>query len=175
MHFLLLTWNPGPLDDHVFTPDQWNDRLVAPYLRGGTVTTSWGVGRHVNNLEPGDVAFLYRQGQWGRGIVARGVLRSQPWPAPNQARGGRITNHVDVEWREAVPTDLAIDVDELEALAPEFGWRQVYSSGRQLPVATGERLSREWQEHVESGLRSPSCAGAGCSSDPASSSRPRPA
>jgi hypothetical protein len=142
MHFLLLTWNPGPLDDHVFTPEQWNDRLVAPYLRGETVTTSWGVGRHVNDIEPGDVAFMYRQGQWGRGIVARGILLSRPWAAPNQARAGRVTNHVDVEWQEAV------EVDELEALAPEFGWRQVYSSGRQLPAATGEKLSREWQEHL---------------------------
>ena len=171
MHFLLLTWNPGPLNNHVFTPERWIDALVAPYLRGETVTTSWGVGRHVNNIDPGDVAFLYRQGQWGRGIVARGLLLSHPWAAPNQARGGRVTNHVDVEWREAVPTDLAIDVDELESLAPEFGWRQVYSSGRQLPVATGERLSREWQAHV----RWASSAGAGCSSGPASSSRPRPA
>jgi hypothetical protein len=121
---------------------------VAPYLRGETVTTSWGVGRHVNDIEPGDVAFMYRQGQWGRGIVARGILLSRPWAAPNQARAGRVTNHVDVEWQEAVPTGLAVEVDELEALAPEFGWRQVYSSGRQLPAATGEKLSREWQEHL---------------------------
>ena len=119
------------------------------FLPRETVEMTWGVGRHVNNIEPGDVAFLYRQGPCGRGVVARGLLRSHPWAAPNQARGGRVANHVDVEWREAVPTDLAIDVDELEALAPEFAWRQVYSSGRQLPVAAGERLSREWQEHVE--------------------------
>ncbi len=150
MHFVLLTWNPGPLNERVFTPEAWDARVVAPYLRGETVTTSWGVGRHVNNIEPGDVAFLYRQGQWGRGVVARGIIRSHPWAAPNQARGGRVTNHVDVEWRESVPTGAALELGDLEAVAPEFGWRQVYASGRQLPAATGAKVSREWEEHLAS-------------------------
>jgi hypothetical protein len=148
VHHLLLTWNPGPLDEHVFTPEAWHDALVAPYLRGETVTTSWGVGRHVNNIEPGDVAFLYRQGRWGRGIVARGIIRSHPWAAPHWARPGGTTNHVDVEWQESVPVEVSLDLADLETLAPEFAWRQVYSSGRQLPAATAAKVSRDWKEHV---------------------------
>jgi hypothetical protein len=150
MHFVLLTWNPGPLNERVFTPEEWDARVVAPYLRGETVEMTWGVGRHVNNIEPGDTAFMYRQGAWGRGIVARGTIRTRPWTGPNGRTGAGTTNHVDVEWRESVPTGAALELGDLEAVAPEFGWRQVYASGRQLPAATGAKVSREWEEHLAS-------------------------
>jgi hypothetical protein len=149
MHFVLLTWNPGPRNEHVFTPEEWDAAVVAPNSRGDAVEMTWGVGRHVNNIEPGDTAFMYRQGAWGRGIVARGTIRTHPWAGPDQRQPGGTRNHVDLEWQESVPTDMAMDLGDLEALAPEFGWRQVYASGRQLPVATGAKVSREWKEHVQ--------------------------
>jgi hypothetical protein len=91
---------------------------------------------------------MYRQGAWGRGIVARGVVRSLPWRAPHWDEGGGTTNHVDVEWQEAVPTDVALELEDLETLAPEFAWRQVYASGRQLPAPVGAAVAREWAEHL---------------------------
>jgi hypothetical protein len=151
MSFVLLTWNPGPDDDHVWSPDEWLAVMVAPHLAGRVVETTWGVGRHRNNIGLGDTAFLYRQGQHGRGIVARGVIQTSPESGvrPGRARG-RITNFVHVSWQESVPIDLAIEVDELEALGPEFPWRQVYSSGRQLPPEVGRRLTAAWADHVSS-------------------------
>jgi len=151
MSFILLTWNPGPDNDHVWTPAAWNEAMVLPHLAGQVVETTWGVGRHRHNIGLGDTAFLYRQGQHGRGIVARGVIQTSPERGlrPDRARG-RTTNFVHVSWHESVPIDLAIEVEELEALGPEFPWRQVYSSGRQIPPRVGGRLARAWTEHVGS-------------------------
>lgn len=152
MHAVLLTWNPGAGDDYVWTPEAWEDDVVTVVDAGGVVTTTWGVGRHVNGIEPGGDAFLYRQGAHGRGIVARGVIRSAPWSAPHwdpeRSRRGAATRIVDVELQEAVPLDLAVEVDELEALMPEFPWRKVYSSGRRTPPSVTDRLRRLWDAHV---------------------------
>lgn len=151
MSCVLLTWNPGPDDDHVWTPEEWHEVMVVPHLAGRVVETTWGVGRHRNNIGPGDTAFLYRQGLHGRGIVARGVIETSPEHGvrPGRARG-RASNFVHVSWQDSVPIDLAIEVEELEALAPEFPWRQVYSSGRQLPPTVASRLARAWTDHLSS-------------------------
>ncbi len=154
MHAVLLTWNPGPDDDYVWSPEAWDREVVAAIAASGPVATTWGVGRHVNGIGPGDAAFLYRQGQHGRGIIARGVIRSTPWTAPHwdpdRSRRGAATRIVDVDLHEALPLDLAIEVDELEAVLPEFPWRKVYSSGRRTSPAVTERLSRLWSlRHAE--------------------------
>jgi hypothetical protein len=152
VHAVLLTWNPGRGNDYVWGPAAWEREVVVPCQEGQTVATTWGVGNHVHGIGPGDDAFLYRQGPHGRGIVARGVIRSAPWSAPHwdafRWRRGATTKVVDVELQEAVPLDLAIGVDELEALMPEFAWRKVYSSGRRTPPSVTERLKQLWDMHL---------------------------
>lgn len=154
MNTVLLTWNPGPHDDLIYTQEEWLDTMVVPYLDGNTVNGSWSVANHVNSIEPGDTAFLFRQGECGRGIVARGTIQSYPWEGlhwdPVKAGAGKTTNYVDVEWLEGVPVDLAIEVEELEMLIPDFAWRKVYSSGRVMPGRQGKRVSRAWPQYVNS-------------------------
>jgi hypothetical protein len=148
MNSVLVTWNPGPCDEDQYTPEQWDDLMVKPYLRGETVDESWSVGRRVKNIEPGDVAYMYRQGECGRGIVARGIIRSGPTTGQHFLYDNETCNYVDIEWQEAVPTDLAIDVDQLETLAPHFEWRKVYGSGRILPADTTDALAEAWDRYV---------------------------
>ena len=150
MNTVLLTWNPGPYDELIYTPDEWLDTMVVPYLNGETVDGQWSVANRVNNIEPGDAAFMFRQGECGRGIVARGVIQSYPWEGPHwdPEKADQTTNYVDVEWLEGVPVDLAIDVEELELLIPDFPWRKVYSSGRVMPEREGDRLSTAWSKYV---------------------------
>ena len=159
---VLLTWNPGRVNDRRWTPTQWYAEMVTPHARGETVTTSWGVGRHVNGFAVGRPVVLYRQGAWGRGLVARGVLASEPRPDPERTR-----NIVDVEWGESVPIDDALEVAELERAAPSFPWRQVWSSGRHLPEDVTSAVLRAWAERLEDvrrgsagecGMRSAGCA-----------------
>jgi len=141
---VLLTWNPGPRDDRRFSPLQWYDALVAPHARGEVVTTSWGVGRHVNGFAAGQPAYLYRQGAWGRGLVARGALVGGPRPDPERSR-----NLVDVVWAASVPVDHALEVADLEAVAPGFAWRQVWSSGRHLPPEVTRSVGVAWDQHLD--------------------------
>jgi hypothetical protein len=152
VHAVLLTWNPGPDDDYVWTPAAWDDSVVAPCSHGRPVATTWGVAHHFNGIEPGVDAFLYRQGLHGRGIIARGTIRSHPAPAPHwdptHARRGASTKIVDIELQEAVPVEDALGVDQLEALIPEFAWRKVYSSGRLVAAPAAERLRRLWEWHA---------------------------
>lgn len=150
MHFVLLTWNPGSDDNHAWDPDTWNDEMVTPTLAGKIVRTSWSVGRHINNIGPGDVAFMYRQGEFGRGVVARGIIRSHPLEDVRWDDDTRPCNYIDIEWQECLPIDLAADVEQLEKLAPEFAWRQVYASGRQLRPSVGKKVQDAWQRYVSS-------------------------
>ena len=152
MHAVLLTWNPGRDDDYVWTPAAWNDSVVAPCRKDRAVATTWGVAHHYNGIEPGVDAFLYRQGAHGRGIVARGTIRSLPAPVPHwdptRARRGATTKIVDVELQEAVPVDHALRVEQLEGVIPDFAWRKVYSSGRLVATSAAERLRRLWAWHA---------------------------
>ena len=152
---VLLTWNPGRDNDYVWTPRDWEDEVVGSCREGRAVATTWGVAHHFNGIEPGGDAFLYRQGAWGRGIVARGTIRSHAAPVPHwdesRARRGATTKIVDVVLVEAVPVGEALDVDQLEAFIPEFAWRKVYSSGRPTPPHVTEKLGRLWEWHAGDG------------------------
>lgn len=153
MNAVLLTWNPGIYDDLIFTFSEWLDEMVVPHVNGDIVDGSWSVGRHVNNIGPGDVAYLFRQGECGRGIVARGIIQSTPasgrhWD-PVRAAAGKTTNYVDVKWTAVVPTDVALELEDLEQSVPEFAWDKVYSSGRVMPQEDGDLLAKEWSTHID--------------------------
>ncbi|WP_409330826.1 HNH endonuclease [Trujillonella humicola] len=54
-------------------------------------------------------------------------------------------------WSEFLPLDRMITVAELEAAAPQFGWRTVYSSGRTVPAEVAARLEALWHERTLAG------------------------
>ncbi len=152
MNTILLTWNPGPYDELIYTFSEWLEEAVVPYVNGETVDGSWSVANHVNNIGPGDTAFLFRQGECGRGIVARGVIQSTPakgahWD-PAKAAAGKTTNYVDVKWLESVPTDVALDLEDLDKAVSDFAWDKVYSSGRVMSQHDGVLLAKQWSKHV---------------------------
>ncbi len=155
MRAVLLTWNPGSDNDYVWSPEAWEEEVVGSCREGRAVATTWGVAHHFNGIEPGVDAFLYRQGAWGRGIVARGTIQSRPAPVrhwdESRARRGATTKIVDVVLTEAVPVRDALGVDELEGVIPEFAWRKVYSSGRLTPPEVTEKLTRLWEWHAGDG------------------------
>lgn len=142
---LLLTWNPGDDDDHVYSPATWVDEVVAPCRDGVPVESTWGVGRHRNGFGPGTPALLHRQGAHGRGIVARGSVTTGVQTGERTRTPGRTTNYVGVVWTQAVPVDRRLDIRELEEVAPDFAWRHVYSSGRLLPGAVAAAVVAEWE------------------------------
>jgi hypothetical protein len=145
---LLLTWNPGPDDDHVYDRRRWVAEVVLPCLEGRPVASTWGVGRHRTGIGPGVPALLHRQGAHGRGILARGRVTSEVIRGERTRTPGRVTNYVELVWTEAVPVELRLDLAELEQVAPDFGWRTIYSSGRRLPESVGAAVLDEWSALV---------------------------
>jgi hypothetical protein len=139
-----MTWNPGCDDDRVYDRGAWVTDVAAPCLAGRPVASTWGVGRHRNGIGPGVCALLHRQGQHGRGIVARGTVTSDVMTGERTRTPGRITNYVEVTWTEALPVELRLDLSELEQAVPDYGWRTIYSSGRLLPDPVARSVLREW-------------------------------
>lgn len=145
---VLLTWNPGRDDDHVYDRRSWAADVVAPLLAGRSVRSTWGVGRHRHGIGPGTGAVLHRQGAHGRGIVARGEIVSGVLTGERTRTPGRITNYVELEWTEAVPVELRLDLADLELAVPDFAWRHVYSSGRTMPADAARAVLAEWAAHL---------------------------
>ena len=142
---ILLTWNPGPGNDEQWTPRQW--RAVAARIQAGErITGNWSVSNRRHNIEPGDIGCLFRQGEHGRGIVAVGEIRSEPYEDVHWAGAG-VTNYVDIEWTHAMDLN-GITLETLEAGAPSFSWRRVYSSGREV----AGRAANELQSLIASTL-----------------------
>jgi hypothetical protein len=149
MSHILMTWNPGRANNATWDPIQFDDVLVVPFLAGKITRTQWSVGQNRNNIGPGDNAYLYRQGECGRGIVAHGVIRSLPKVGKHWAKMGKTANYVKIDWDAAVPVDLAFDVDDLEKAVPGFAWRQVYGSGRRVPDVDGQKLEKAWRRYIQ--------------------------
>ena len=80
MRHVLLTWNPGRDNDQQWSPEEWEADMVARFSEGRTRDSTWSVGNRVHGIEPGDRAYLLRQGTHGRGLVAVGEITSGPTP-----------------------------------------------------------------------------------------------
>ena len=158
---ILLTWNPGPYNDEQWSPDAWEREMVQGTSEGRTIEGRWSVGNRVQGIEPGDRAYLLRQGGHGRGVVAIGDITSEPFSDASWRGDGRTSQYVHVTWVEAVPLDQRIDIERLKSEIPRFKWDNVYSSGRDL-AEHGIALDRIWFEQaMEAAALPPVVQGAG--------------
>ena len=55
------------------------------------------------------------------------------------------THYVDINWTQALDLDARIGLEVLEAEVPTFGWRQVYSLGKEV----GGQAAHELQTPAE--------------------------
>lgn len=140
---ILLTWNPGPYNDEQWSPEMWEIEMVEGTSESRTLDGRWSVGNRVQGIEPGDRAYLLRQGTHGRGVVAIGEVTSEPFPDESWRDDGGTTQYVYVTWLEAVPLDQRIDIQDLKSEIPEFKWDNVYSSGRDI-TEHGAALEGLW-------------------------------
>lgn len=143
MRHILLTWNPGPDNHEQWSPEEWSVDMVDGTAEGHTRNGRWSVGNRVQGIEPGDRAYLFRQGVNGRGVVAVGDITSEPFADESWREVGGTAQYVYVTWLEAVPIEERIDIRELKASIPEFNWDSVYSSGREV-TQHGSALEEMW-------------------------------
>lgn len=143
MRYVLLTWNPGPSNEDQYTPEKWLEEMVVPLQAGEPPEGNrWSIGTNWRAIVVGDLACMLRQGAHGRGIVATGVVTSDPYTAPhwNDAKSGDA-HYVNVSWVRAMDLNQMITLDELEREVPSFPWRQVYNSGRIIEGDSGSDLA----------------------------------
>jgi hypothetical protein len=143
MRHLLLTWNPGPHNDEQWSPEQWEIEMVDGTSEGRTYDGRWSVGNRVQDIEPGDRAYLLRQGTHGRGLVAIGDITSEPYTDDSWRDDGGTAQYVDVNWLEAVPLEQRVDIHDLKAAIPAFKWDNIYNSGRDI-TEHGAALEELW-------------------------------
>lgn len=142
MRHILLTWNPGSDNAEQWSPEQWDSEMVLG-TAGQSHEGRWSVGNRIQGIEPGDRAYLFRQGTHGRGIVAIGEITSEPFTAESWREDGGTAQYVYVTWLEAVPLDERIDIEDLQSAIPGFDWNSVYSSGREI-TGQGAALEELW-------------------------------
>jgi hypothetical protein len=159
---VIVTWNPGRNNAGDWSPREW-DRMVAKNQGAAIETDRWCVGRHRNNIEPGDGCYLLRQGTFGRGIVAVGQVASYPTANAYRGEAGRPTNYVEIEWRASLPIDDRITTEELGQRVPGIRWSHLYQSGHVvMSETTVQALAAVWTDRHDAVWASKRvCASAG--------------
>lgn len=113
-----------------------------------SVVRSWSVGQRKKGIEPGDTFYLFRQGDHGRGLVARGEVDSEIFAEDHWDGTQRSADFVGVIWLEALPLSQRVDVEELVRRIPDYGWATVFGSGRDL-TKHEKALNALWLEHLQ--------------------------
>ncbi|GAB2611597.1 protein NO VEIN domain-containing protein [Kribbella endophytica] len=148
MRHILLTWNPGPNNDKQWTPDQWQRSMVRGAASGRAPGNRWSIGRRTRGIEQGDRGYLYRQGEHGRGIVALAEIMRGPHFEPDWRDREGDAGYAGLRWLDCLPLEEMLTLDELESHVPNFAWRKVYSSGREVPGEEGRRLADLWADRT---------------------------
>jgi hypothetical protein len=117
--------------------------MVDGTSEGRTYDGRWSVGNRVQGIEPGDRAYLLRQGTHGRGLVAIGDITSEPFTDDSWRNDGGTAQYVYVTWLEAVPLEQRVEIHDLMAAIPAFRWDNIYSSGRDI-TEHGAALEGLW-------------------------------
>jgi len=138
----LLTWNPD-----IWPYDDWQNDYEE-ISSGGRVPGGWSVGSRRKGIQPGDRAFLLRQGKGARGIVASGWFTSEVYQDRHFNDPGKLANYADVEWDAMVDVDDPLPTADLKEQVTEIKWDFILGSGfpvEETPASTIEDL---WDDHV---------------------------
>ncbi|WP_247604061.1 protein NO VEIN domain-containing protein [Gordonia paraffinivorans] len=167
---LLLTWNP---DHWSWTSDYDEadyDNAIATTALGGVVREGWSTRRY-RDIKVGDRAFLLKQGDQGRGIVASGVVAGDPEIRPHWNGSGEQQRRVPVDWDVVLGPDQLLPTDILEDELPQQNWRPL-GSGITIKPDVLRQLETLWSQHLagltwpDSTERKPGSGGQGITIDP---------
>lgn len=147
---MLFTWNP----EHFAISDrQWN-REIQQIQDCGFLYSQWSCGRS-KFIQPGDDAFLLRQGTDRRGIVARGTVSGEifqdgTWNSEiedDEEAEETIVNYVDITWTTQLHIDQRLTIETLKIEIPDVHWSP-YGSGNRVPEDAQEKLFQLWNTTV---------------------------
>jgi len=141
----LLTNNPSKWDVDAGTLARWIEQT----REGETVPDRWSTGSRTSGIEPGDRAFLLRQGLEPRGIFMAGIFISEVYTAAHWDGSGRMANFADVEWDTVLDPGDSLHLADLVEQIPQAHWTP-QTSGTRIPDAAAARLEELWSDHVGS-------------------------
>ena len=137
----LLTWNPVELEM------DWEEqsRQIAD---GALAVERWSTGNRKSGMYPGDRLLFLRQVS-ERGIIAGGVAVTEIYPDKPWKKGKRrVAHYVDIDWREAVPVEDRLPIEDLERIAPGMNWVP-QSSGVQIYEPFPSVVWEAWRSHLD--------------------------
>lgn len=162
---MILIWNPSRWD---FDPGEYERNIeLTSRDKPVPVRAGWSAGRRRHGVAIGQRAFLLRQGADRRGIVASGVIESEPYPAPHWDGTGREAWFVDVLWDRFVEVDDRIPTDVLIEQVPAVPWNYLFSSGNEVSDPDREQIENLWSGSLPTG-RDATEGQAGSDSSPSS-------
>lgn len=147
MATFIVTWNPDKwhLDDQAYAA--W----VEDTANGETLDEPWSTGVRTSGIEPWDRAFLLRQHR-DRGIVASGYFTSEVFQDEHwdPDRAGEVANYAQIEWDIWLLPEDRLPTETLQTEIPTVAWRNMQSSGVEVPSGSCRDLDQLWEDHLES-------------------------
>lgn len=142
MSAIVLTWNPRRWS---FGEDERADQK-AQTESGRLTAQAWSVGRR-RTVPECQRAFLLRQGDEPRGIVASGWTGFMPGDSDTDEEA---TSYVDVSWDYVVDEDEPLPTTTLIERVPGVSWNSLRQSGTESPDSAVDALEPLWLSHVQS-------------------------
>jgi hypothetical protein len=145
---LIVTWNPDK--GKWAKMPQGYYYAVEQTARRQSVMEDWSTGVRNHGVYWGDRAFLLRQGNQGKGLIASGTVRGEIRQIPHwdpENHPGEIANTVDIEWECVLPVEDILPKEELEQRLPEIYWSPA-GSGVLIEGESADQLVRLWSNHL---------------------------
>lgn len=144
-HAVVCTWNP---DTSYHLPESDRAEAVKVTRGGGAWSFAWSIGRHRTGIGPGTPVYLFRQGRQARGIVAKGIVTSEPFDAERWDDSEKTTRFVDIDWDVFLPEEQRLDVRRLQEQIPDGKWNSRPQSGAPLRQPALEQLADLFSHHL---------------------------
>lgn len=134
MSAIVLTWNPRRW---AFVEGERTRQQVRTES-GRLAPMEWSIGRR-RSVPTGQRAFLLRQGDGPRGIVASGWTRSLVDPSTAEDPAADRTHYVQVDWDFVVDEGDPLPVALLSERALGVNWNSIRQSGIDIPDTATSR------------------------------------
>ncbi len=137
----IMMWNP-----EISSIKMEDFRDILAHMR--TASLNWSIHER-GDARIGDRFYLVCCGGSHRGMVASGLLASNPYMGEDWSGKGREVWYVDLAFNVMVDPEEGnpVSLDELTLAMPDFDWHGGHS-GRLLPKAQSEVLNDLWRGHL---------------------------
>lgn len=147
MGIVILKWNPGFSS---YTMARFLNHLEKCALANdGNVGMNWSVW-DFDKVHEGDVCYMLKVGYGQTGIVARGIITSDPYKGEDWSWRNRPTQYCDFTFEAMINPDAfpLLNSAELTEAIPDFDWYGGHS-GLVLTDHQAEVLERQWNDYLQ--------------------------